>query len=375
MKILYLTSFALPSPQSHRIQAVKTAEGMSYFADVHFVFNKLKGDIKRYYYLKKDFNLIALGYKGRLKSIVLAWKLRKLLKKIKPDFVYCCEHYLFFGVNILRKLGLLKNCPKMIFESHWAPENRPLIRLIDDFNIPKADFFVFTNRFIADYYVKRYGLNREKITVFPNGIDLGEFDFKIDKKKARGKFNLPLAKKLVGYLGRFTEQNMDRGIKEIFEAAAILKNKSYLFCFVGGGSKEEIEKYKLIARRKKVLESVKFIGEVEYNQVPFYLKAFDVLLMPFPKNRHFSFYMSPLKMFEYMASRRPIIASDLPSIREILGNDSCVFCQPGSGKDLAEKIKYVLEQGAEEEAEQAFEKVKNHTWREKGRVICSLWQA
>jgi len=74
-----------------------------------------------------------------------------------------------------------------------------------------------------------------------------------------------------------------------------------------------------------------------------YQKAADVLLMPFPDTPHYRNHMSPVKMFEYMASKRPIIASDLPTIREVLNEKNAFIVPPGDITILAKTIRYVRE--------------------------------
>jgi len=106
-------------------------------------------------------------------------------------------------------------------------------------------------------------------------------------------------------------------------------------------------------------------------QLAVYQKAFDILLMPFPPNEHYTFYMSPLKMFEYMASGRPIVTSDLPSVREILNENNAIFVKPEDPEDLARGIKTALEDKelAQRVSQQAFEDVQFYTWTKRAERI------
>jgi glycosyltransferase involved in cell wall biosynthesis len=82
--------------------------------------------------------------------------------------------------------------------------------------------------------------------------------------------------------------------------------------------------------------------------------------------------MSPLKMFEYMASKRPIIASDLPSVREVLGEDDALFVKPDNSEDLAQKIKIILSslEKCDKIATKALHKVREHyTWSRRAQNI------
>ena len=60
-----------------------------------------------------------------------------------------------------------------------------------------------------------------------------------------------------------------------------------------------------------------------------YLRLADVVVMNYPNVEHYARYMSPLKMFSYMASGVPIVTTDLPSVREILSDASALFFPPG----------------------------------------------
>lgn len=74
--------------------------------------------------------------------------------------------------------------------------------------------------------------------------------------------------------------------------------------------------------------------------------------------------MSPLKMFEYMGGGRPIVAADLPSIKEALNNGNAIMVKPDNPGDLARGIKTVLDNNdlAEKTSVQAFKDVEKYTW-------------
>ncbi|MBI4068146.1 glycosyltransferase family 4 protein, partial [Candidatus Kaiserbacteria bacterium] len=91
----------------------------------------------------------------------------------------------------------------------------------------------------------------------------------------------------------------------------------------------------------------------------------DILVLPnSAKPKISSHYTSPLKLFQYMAAGVPIVASDLPSIREILTDETAFWFPPDDEHALARQIEYVLSRPdeAREKAARARENVKKYTW-------------
>jgi glycosyltransferase involved in cell wall biosynthesis len=116
-------------------------------------------------------------------------------------------------------------------------------------------------------------------------------------------------------------------------------------------------------------------GFVPPTQVPTYLAAADVLVLPNTAKAAISrLYTSPLKLFEYMAAQRPIVASDLPSLRDILTpQHNAVLVTPDDPTALAAGIAQVLADPhlAERLTRQAAEDVKQYSWEQRATRI---WQ-
>jgi len=82
-----------------------------------------------------------------------------------------------------------------------------------------------------------------------------------------------------------------------------------------------------------------------------------------------SLYTSPIKLFEYMASHRPIVASNLSSITEILSNKNSFLFNPDNAKDLAENIQKAVSSDCSKVVEQARKDVKFYTWEKRAKNI------
>jgi len=114
------------------------------------------------------------------------------------------------------------------------------------------------------------------------------------------------------------------------------------------------------------------VGRRPHGEIPIWLRAADVLVLPNTARENISkYYTSPVKLFEYMASGRPIVASDLPSVKALVDERMAVFFEPDNPKDLADKIHWVLEnpQDAQNLALLAQEEVLRYTWDKRAGCI------
>ena len=164
--------------------------------------------------------------------------------------------------------------------------------------------------------------------------------------------------------------NEGRGLEIIIEVAKFLKKGDHAF-YIVGGSKKEINSWRSFINKQKVKADIAFLGFKENNLIPFYLKSADVLLAPYSMECSTVRWMSPLKLFEYMASKVPIIVSDVDRIKEICNNDECLFFQADDPRDLGKKIKFLMQNRELQKkiSKNAYDKVKNHTYSKRCDII------
>ena len=166
------------------------------------------------------------------------------------------------------------------------------------------------------------GIPEEKILVFEDAVELNKYDsIKKSKTELKKLLNMPTNKKIIMYTGSIIE---GRGIDTILDAANILEDRNLIFYIIGGYSKD-IKKWKYYKKRKKIEANVKFLGFIENRKIHLYHKAADILLAPYSTKCSTVDWMSPIKIFEYTASKVPIIASDVKRIKEICNNHECLF--------------------------------------------------
>ncbi len=371
MKLIYLANIRIPTEKAHGYQIMKMCEGFSNNGiKVELIvprrINKIKNDSFKYYGVESKFDIIKLPtidmiFLGRIGFLIQRFSFlffsRVYLLFKKYDILYTREEFcgIFFS--------------KFILELHSLPSN------INEFRkkiIQKTKKIIVLTEFIKTELIELFNIKEETIFVSPDAVDLKIFNLDLSRDDARKILNLPEDKKIIGYTGRFKTMEMDKGISDILKSIKDLEN-GIIFVAVGG-NKEDVEYYHNIAKEYGILDKVKIIGNVELKTLAIYQKAFDILLMPFPDKKHYRYYMSPMKMFEYMASKRPIISSNLPSILPVLNENNSVLISPDSPDQLTRAVNKLLHEEylGIKISEQAFLDVQKYTWKNRTEQIINF---
>ena len=209
----------------------------------------------------------------------------------------------------------------------------------------------------------RLGISGDKILVAPDAVNLEMFS-KVSKEEARKRLGLPLDKSIVLYCGNF---KVWKGVDTLAEAASLLPD--VLVVMVGATKESDLKR---IQEKVRGCENVIVEGFKSPEELPVYLAAADVLVLPnTAKDENSLLFTSPLKLFEYMAAGRPIIASDLPSLREILDNSNAIFFKPDLAKSLSETTLTLLAHPELQErlANQALKDVEEYTWDKRAKSV------
>jgi len=203
-------------------------------------------------------------------------------------------------------------------------------------------------------------VSENRILIAPDGVDFDRFrNYESRIKKSD--------KKIVMYVGSLQRW---KGVDVLTETAKKFSDDT-LFVFVGG-DKKDVTRYSLLVAG---YSNVRFVEFQPHKEIPGWLKSADVLVLPnSAKEKISKFYTSPMKLFEYMASGVPIVASNLPSIREILNEENSVLVEPDNPDALTEGIKKVLQNSelAVKISRQAYQDVQNHTWKKRAQKILNF---
>lgn len=199
---------------------------------------------------------------------------------------------------------------------------------VQNFIAKSSDKIVAPTNFIKKY-ARSLGVNAKRIFVVPNGVDTKVFDLKNYAVRSKSKVDKE-GKKLCVYCGRIESWagiNIITRLCDIFQR----KHSEVKFLIVGHGN-ENITN----------LQNTTIMKEVPYEDVPKILSAADVILVPFPRNV-VSHAASPLKLFEGMSMQKPVVASDLDGIGEVvIDSENGMLADPDNVDEWFEDILYLL---------------------------------
>ncbi len=222
------------------------------------------------------------------------------------------------------------------------------------------------------------GLPSRRVTVLRSGVDLSAYSGLPDRLECRRLSGLPSDRPIVGYVGRFQTVGIEKGIPELIRSVGLLRSAHgldpLLVCV--GGPLGPVARYQALAHECGLdPDSVLFHDRVPSAQVPTWVGALDVAVVPAPAVAHFTDYASPLKIFECMAAGAPIVATDLPAHREVLAHTRTAWLvQPGSPGSLAEGISTLLSDPALRQgmASRARTTVEAFDWRRRAERMLAL---
>lgn len=379
MKVLYITNARLPTEKAHGLATVKLCEALaSRGADVAIVrpwrANPLRQDAYEYYGVRRNFEIVTLPSIDLLwlpfgkrfwfavqlfsfSTVAALWLLLRygLSGGLRDIVIFSHDHVPLFFASFL--------APKIFYDAHHYPERTRLYTRV----LRRAAGIAVQTKWKVAALQRDFDIPASKIVYWPNGTDIERFDVPFTREEAREKLGLPQNKKIVLYTGSLQHW---KGVATLVAAAQYLTGDVLLY--IVGGSQAEISKFQITNRKSQIV----FIGQRPWAEIPLWLKAADVLALPNTgRDKVSRFYTSPMKLFEYMASGCPIVASDIPSIREIVDESMVFFAVPDDPRSFATAIGRALGDPGEahRRAARARQEVWKYTWDARaGRILAMV---
>lgn len=368
MNIIFITNNRLPTEKAYGWQMVKTCgalakNGLKVNLISPGVGRYQKGSIYNYYQVSPDFYHVPLVVPYLLFLGQIGFLLRSLWLSIKALWWARNQKInLFYSRDLLPLIIANLFGYQTVWECHDLRLS-PLTKIGLKFTTAVV---VITNN-LRQAYLHKYNYSRP-IIVAPDGVDIASFDLGLSPGAARAKLGLPQAKSIIIYTGHLYHW---KGVDTLACAAKKLTDNE-LVVFVGG-TEFDLKRFKANYQDN---DHIQVLGHQSHEKIPLYLQAADILVLPNSGEEAISkYYTSPLKLFEYMASGRPIIASDLPSLREVLSPDNAFLVPADNPQALANMIYQVLNDKmvSQSKVVRARHKVEDYTWDKRAEKIISLF--
>jgi glycosyltransferase involved in cell wall biosynthesis len=184
--------------------------------------------------------------------------------------------------------------------------------------------------------IKNYGIENDRCKVISNGVNTNLFR-PLDKIACRKKIRFDEDYFYAGFVGSFRSW---QGLDTLIKAIKIVKKQGYekiRFILVGNG--DQLKDLKEMVKAYGLQNETIFIGGVKYEEVPILINCFDVCLAPFKKDRNIKIGLSPLKLYEYLACGRPVIASRVEGVKDVVEDGNCGYLfEPDDVEGLGAKI-------------------------------------
>ena len=374
MKIDYIANLRLPTYKAHGVQITKMCEKFAGAgAEVQLIVPSKRHTIDgsedpfEYYQLERNFTFTRVNC---LDLLGVTYSFSSILYWID---LFSFLAALAFGSSVRAGSVIYTRDPLLLIP--FSPHKHLLCVEVHDIPPRTGLFFtllkraqkiiVLTSLLKADLIAA--GIPSEKIMVNGDAVELEKFEHPQTKEEARERLGLSSTEKIAMYIGRLDGW---KGVDTLYHAAEFLGAATC--CVIIGGDVEEIDSL------KKKYPRVTFLGPRPYTELADNQAAADVLILPnTAKNIISARFTSPLKLFTYMTSERPIVASDLPSIREVVDETCAYLVTPDDEHALAMGIEKLLGDHSlgDRLARAAKERVQKYTWDARVTSIISFLEA
>lgn len=372
MKIIYLSNSIIPSQSANSIQVMKMCQAFSNNGhEVVLVAPKIKKsqiqknakNVFKFYGVKKNFKIKRFWYPS-VKGGSIIYTLAIFFYLIKNKSFNLIYGRFLYGCYVSALLRF-----EVIFESHNFILKSTWLQKFVFKKLIKHKFsrkLIVISKALKNMYLKNINLSETSIQVAHDGAD-EILDFKTKINLLGNKKSLQ-----IGYLGHLYK---GRGIEIIINCAK--KLSSNMFHIVGGKT-EDVEYWKNYSKSLN-LKNIFFYGFVNPKDTIKYLNSFDILLAPYSKKVSVSGnigdtskIMSPIKIFEYMSRKKPIIISDLPVIREVLNDKNSILVPTHDLKMWVNSIKKLKNMKSNKLINQAYADFKNYTWSKRASLVLKM---
>jgi len=258
----------------------------------------------------------------------------------RPDFVMVEPGPPVFGILSILAFPKAKK-PKIILDNRSGPVRRQLLgNFLFHISVLLAcrlsQGVTVITQTLKKAFCKRYNVRPEHVGTWTSGVSIETFDpSRYSKSEIRARFGLT-DRFVIFCHGVFGSEGAPRGIPETLGAIALLKEQfPDLTLFLLGEGSLPLDK---MTEELGIQHMVTIHGPVDYEEVPRFVAMCDVGIVPLPNLPQWR-HQSPLNLLEYLAMEKPVIVSDIPANRDIVGTCKCgLYIESVEPKKIADAI-------------------------------------
>lgn len=360
--IRYVTFARLPTEKAHGLQIVTMCDEFTKLGNFISLItpkrsNPIKEGISSYYEPENELQIRYLKVPDVIGSFTKVQPIHHYLHEILFT-VWVFFIHLPKGVIVYTRTPLVaKVCAwrgrRVVIEMHFWPQKGKKITAW----LLKGSS-VIANSDGTKQDAENYGL---KAMLAHNGFPKEWLEIDVSKEEAKERLGIDTQIPVVMYVGTLDKW---KGVDTLCEAAKLLSNKVKVVIIGGEGDR--------VAKWQDKYPEVSFLGSRPYRDLGYNQRAADILVVPNDPIGESEKYTSPIKLFAHLASGRPVIVSDLSTMRAVVDENSVWFSQPGDPNSLVKTIKiliYDTEQSINEKIKVAINLAEKYTWQKRSEKI------
>ena len=293
------------------------------------------------YYCQKQL-ITSLSY-----YLVLPWVAWRYFVRLRPKIVYCRSSFLdFIAISVLRIFFRFAYVAEVngvrSMETTGGYSKRYLIGWMERISIGFCDKVIAVTPELKEWAIKTGKIRPEQTTTIGNGVNV-ELFYPIPSVQAKQILGLELNLRYLTFTSSLKPWHDSQVLIEALPKILSVFTSQIRLLIVGDGP----EKPRMVelARRLAVNHAIEWIGRVPINKVPLYINAGEICLAPFTMGRNSLTGISPIKIFEYMACKRPFITTKTETSYDNL-IESChcgILVSPNDATALAAAVVKLLQ--------------------------------
>ncbi len=280
-------------------------------------------------------------------QLFLFFYLIRFIKKTKVDVIYSRLGMFSLAPVVVSKLTKI---PHIVEVNGVIGEELKMVGVprvfVKSFEFVEKHIYKFSQRIITvtknikKELVGKYALSEKKIIVVPNGANTDLFR-PLNIKRAKKELGLDDKSFYVIFVGYLVQW---QGVDRLIEAAPFVLKEVPNTKFIIVGEGRILNALKAQVEELNITDKFTFTGKVPYENIPLYINACDVCVAPFIRERNEKIGLSAIKVYEYLACGKPLVASNIEGVGDLLEiSKSGIPVEPGNCEDLGGGIVKLLE--------------------------------